>query len=309
MKIFRFTKPIAVWKEPRSFVVQHHPGSAFYGWMQFRIFVYVALGLWALLEIVRLAPASPLHEYGPLSWGLVARALGLAVLLVYGIPLLTLWMPTHVRLYSNFMTVAQGLHYLRTLPFVAISSYRFEKATDGHWLFRLTDVFGAEAVVAVPTDEQKVGTEQALAAAGVSATGLSAHVAATRRKVIEDFLGKAKTRHDTMRKIDRGDLPRILLGCAVTMGLCFAFVYLGKRHLISETCETVLNLGLIVLFFASIIWFGMRSKKRVDALVPDTLVICPHCHEQILLVNGHHDLPAYSYTLSCYRCGGSLLAT
>jgi hypothetical protein len=197
MKLVRYVQPIAQWKESRVIVREHRRISSFYGWLQFRLFLYVAAGAWGSCEIARLNPESPLHHSSILAR--ILFGILFAVVVIYGSPFIARVAPSMVRLYPNFICVTYGIVFYRCFPFPIIAQYQFEKTEPG-WILHLSDILGHQALVTVPTDNAKAQTESALSAAKVPTDGGAPEVITLTREVYEKFRAAAKASREAVRK-------------------------------------------------------------------------------------------------------------
>ncbi len=304
MKLVRFVQPIARWKEPRAFVRRQHPPRLFFGWLQFRLFLYVVAGGFFCNEIAKLGPKSPMH--GATAWTSLGLAVGFAVALIYGGPLLNPFAPSNVRLFPNFLTLTQGLFYSRCHPFPSLASYRFERDDSGGWILHLCDVFGSEAQVAVPTDLAKAEVETAFARVHVPREGLSPQAAAARREAISYFNEQARMNRVANGKAACGTMPRILAFCFGMFGVLLACMYLEARRVLSDSGVSAVCLILMVFLFAGIFWMNRIETRMFRKLVGDKRIICPTCAKPALRA-ANQAVPSYSLSLSCPYCGASLV--
>jgi len=282
-------QPIATWKEPRSFVLENRPQPILYGWVQFRIMLYLiglVMGCW---ELGKLNPRRSSQAPGFIT--ILALSLFVGCFVTYGIPLISYLAPCFIRLYPSYLAISRGLSF-RYFRFGLISGYRFERVSD-HWILTLLDPDGKEALIFIPNEQLKTKTESALTGAGIPPDVLFPVVADQRRKVDEQFQARLKEYRKDATRYDKSTGRWLIVILFFTAILVFLLEHYFPENTAIAFVELMLPWAVIIGYCVMI----FRYKKRL-AVKSD--LRCPHCMK--VAINQVY-METLARTHTCPYCG------
>lgn len=286
MKWLHVPKPLVSWKEPKAFVRQHRKQRICYGWVQFRIFLYLTvliMGCWALgkLNPKRTGDAPSLMAGLGLS-------LFTGAFVAYGTPVIFHLIPSFISLYPTHLSGTK----IRCLRFGLISSYKFQRESED-WVLHLLDLDQKETLIGIPKDELKMKIERALSLAGAPKNGLSPAAIAQRRDVGQKFLAQVQAYGTTVQKRERRTG-----GWFVAFLFIYGVLTLVGLHYLYEN-NPIWFIWLAALFMV-IIGYGVMDGRYKKRLACASGLSCSHCSKVAIT-------PPYlrklALTHSCPYCG------
>ena len=290
MKIVRPIPPIAVWKQPRAFVLGIDPKPVLYSWVQFRIMLYLAGGLIGLWWLGQLNPSRSTDAPG--FWAILGLSFLTGGFVAYGLPLITYFAPRFVRLYPSYLVTVRGLS-VQHFRFGLISMYSLKQQDDG-WVLRLLDLDAKESLIAfIPNGDIKTKVKMALNAAGVSENILPPAAVLNRREVDMNFTIRLKSYRKSAQQYDKSSafwFVGILLVNAV-------LAILIERYFPNNTAFSLIELTALFCVIGGYCFMIVRYKKRLGIA---NGLDCPHCRKMAINQTFMHALEC---THTCAYCG------
>ena len=292
--------PLFTWKVSQADVQKLRPIPILHGWVQFRIFLYMAIGGIACWSLFKFNPQTSSHALSFISG--LGLSLLFSITIVYALPVIVFFSPSVARLYPNRLTLCRGGFFLHDCRFGQVARYKISRECDG-WVLRLFGLYQNQdqIAIAIPNEEIKTKIENVLSAAGVTNVE-SLDATSTPNGAVERIQVRVTDFGFGVRKYVRAivGLYAIFIGANLILGPCV--LYLNALHHSPQTrlIFTAWMAIFVVVLIAMVITEG-QFKKRLARKIG---LICPRCGKLPL---GPTSMQALARTQTCAYCGGTFI--